>query len=218
MAKGVSRLISPQRAKTNAKHAQNAAYNQAQIAAQSGQPLPTLPKGTQQFDARQRTNLKHMQNAAYNQGVQNGTITPEPAPTAITPELASQAQGGAGAVLPEQAAQVGIGGFEQGQIQQAQQAAQGALNQVGGTPMQGGGAGYGAVPQRLSPGVYRMPDGSLGNGQMGRQRGWASPKQAYAAGGYGARSPFRQGAGNAMDRARQGAAAGSSLGKQWIRG
>lgn len=40
MAKPLSRLLSPQRIKANAKHAQNAAYNAAQVAAQQAPPTP----------------------------------------------------------------------------------------------------------------------------------------------------------------------------------
>lgn len=159
--KKLSRLISPQRAKTNAKREQNAAYNQAQVAAQSGQ----MPQDISQFDRRQRTNLKQMQQGNYNPPPSR-----QPMPPMAPPMQAPQGQGGGA---------VGIGNFMQQQMptppegqgwikeqgggysnptmfaQQQQQMAQDPRYQQQGMAIprpvagQGGGATYGMGKQQM---------------------------------------------------------------------
>lgn len=155
MAKPLSRLLSPQRIKTNAKHAQNAAYNAAQVAAQSGQALPAQVQGTQPFNRRQMTDLKHQQNARYNQDVMAGNIVP-PTPTPAQnngaalgtamgqPAPVEQPVNNNTAWQPSQGQNIGQA------VGQATQSMFGAAGQPRPQPSANNGGQY-----RVSPGVYR---------------------------------------------------------------
>lgn len=180
MAKTLSRLISPQRAKTNAKHAQNAAYNQAQIAAQSGQPIAPPAQAAQPFNRRQQTNLQHQQNARYNQDVMAGNVPP-PAPVTQNSDYAGSAP--APAIDQNQSVQLGSAGVPLGQADAMPRTGGGLVTnmgqQAGSAASQPTGQAFGQsmnigqprpMPSanrggqyRVSPGIYRSRPAPMRN-------------------------------------------------------
>lgn len=154
MAKALSKLISPQRAKTNAKHAQNAAYNQAQIAAQSGQPMPAMAQGMQPFSRQQMTDLKHQQNAQFNQAVQAGTQAPRTFDPAQMSQQEIASHNANMAYNESQGAAHQDPMVYQGQASQTGQQAGTALGQNMGQPVQ---------PMQPKPPMFRQSPGVYGS-------------------------------------------------------
>lgn len=160
MAKQLSRLISNQRAKTNAKHAQNAAYN-ASVRAGTAQPRAPRPPPRVPMSHRQRQDLQHMANRAVN-AAQGGPPMVPPGPVAPGAPVP-----GATGAMP----QMGIGQFEQNQI----------AGGGGGQGMQYSGQQYsGQMDPSLSQ-QYNLMPGARGPQYSQPRPPWAQQQQQQAA-------------------------------------
>lgn len=168
MAKTLSRLISSQRAKTDAKHAQNAAYNEA-VRAGTAAPRTFDPSRMSQ-----RQQVQHARNQAFNQGQQG--LQGGASGAGYTSNGEANATGyGQGSGMEGQA-----GGDVGYQSNQSGQAGGNVGYQGGQSGQAGGNVGYQSNQTGDALGQAQSGVGNIsgqGSGQSSQANDWGNPTQ-----------------------------------------